>query len=299
MNIPRILVQHCTTPLLALGLLTACGGATNPGEAQTGLFRINLDHGGLERQAVIYVPETFIADGQAPIMLNFHGYGGTADDHLQWADMRSLADRDGALLVYPQGSILDGSPHWNAALPGGDNKSTADDLGYVDALLDDIAQSHAFDPDRIYVSGYSNGAMMAFAIACYRADGVAAVASVSGTMLDTSSGCTPANPTSVIVLHGTNDGVLPYDGSSEYNSMADIVDFWVGFNNASPEAQTGEDSQRGIAYVSHSGGDGGTMVEHYRFDGGEHVWFETAYEGEDTNTLIWDFASGFDAQGAR
>ncbi|MDG0973170.1 MAG: hypothetical protein P8O07_03345, partial [Crocinitomicaceae bacterium] len=65
---------------------------------------------------------------------------------------------------------------------------------------------------RIYAVGYSNGGMMAYGLANYRSDLIAAVASVSGVMLD----CTrpTSHPMPIVHLHGTSDGVLPYNGGN-------------------------------------------------------------------------------------
>ena len=93
------------------------------------------EHNDTEREAIVYVPESYDPTKPVPLMLNFHGFGGEMGDHMEWADMRPLAERDGSIVVYPQGTRMDGSPHWNAALPGGDNKSDADDLGYVRELV--------------------------------------------------------------------------------------------------------------------------------------------------------------------
>ena len=65
---------------------------------------------------IIYVPDSYDETSEVPLMLNFHGYGGTANQQLKFADMRPLADMENFILVYPQGTLLDGDPHWNAGL---------------------------------------------------------------------------------------------------------------------------------------------------------------------------------------
>ena len=110
-----------------------------------------------------------------PLLFNFHGFGGEASDQMSWADFRPLADEHGFILVYPQGTELEGYTHWNSALPSGDNKSTADDFGFVIALIDQISTSHNIDAERVYASGYSNGGFMAMALACHHGERFAAV----------------------------------------------------------------------------------------------------------------------------
>ena len=74
----------------------------------TGLTRHTLEHDGLIREYIVYIPESYSPNQATPLLLNFHGNGGDADDHLSSADMRPISDDSGAVLVYPQGSVLDG-----------------------------------------------------------------------------------------------------------------------------------------------------------------------------------------------
>ena len=93
---------------------------------------------------------------------------------------------------------------------GGDNKSTADDVGFVESMISEISSQYNVDMERIYAAGYSNGGMMAYGLANYKSDLIAAVASVSGTMLD----CTGStnHPMPVVHLHGTSDVLFPIMG---------------------------------------------------------------------------------------
>lgn len=272
-----------------------------PGYMEAGTFGIRFEHDGVMREAVLYVPESYGADGGAALMLNFHGFGGSAAGHMETADMRPQADRDGSLVAYPQGTELDGSPHWNAALDTPDNKSDADDLGFVRALVARIGDDYPFDPDRLYASGYSNGGMMAFALACYASDLVAAVGVVSGQLLDDSDTCAPVHPTAVITLHGTDDSTLPYEGDAEGLSAQDAVDFWVSYNETPslPETSSDSDDGLGIERSVYAAGRGGVAVEHHRYVGGEHLWFENGFEGAGASQLVWDFVARHDIEGAR
>lgn len=268
---------------------------------EPGTFSLTLQHDGRSRDAIVYVPASYDPSASTALMLNFHGYGGTASDYMMWADMRDLAEQDGVIVVYPQGSLLEGSPHWNAALPGGDNKSSVDDLGFVRALVARVGETHAFDAERVYATGYSNGGMMAVALGCYASDVVAAVSMVSGMQLDTSRACAPTHPTGFISLHGTADSVLSYDGYGGEGSAQDAVDFWVDVNDigGSPATEQARDGGMTIERTVYSGGRNGVSVEHYRYVGGGHVWFEEAFDGADASELVWDFLMQHDIRGAR
>lgn len=261
-----------------------------------GTYGLTLSLDQATRQAIVYVPSSFSAEGGAALLLNFHGYGGTAQGHLDWADMRDQAERDGHILVYPQGSLMEGVPHWNAALPGPENKSEADDLGFVRALVNRIGTAYPHDAGRVVATGYSNGGMMSAALACYAGDLVAAIAMVSGVQLDTGDSCTPSGPVPVLSLHGTDDSVLPYEGGSDFPSVQSALDFWVAHNQTDPTpiVVEGTAGSLPVRHSSWSGGTNGASVEHYRYEGGEHVWFAEAYEGRDASALVWDFLLGGD-----
>lgn len=90
-----------------------------------------LVHDGINREYILYIPNSYDGTSAVPLLVNFHGFGGSASEFMSYADMRSLAESDTFILVYPQGSCLNGSSHWNACPNGGDNKSDADDFGFV------------------------------------------------------------------------------------------------------------------------------------------------------------------------
>ena len=254
-----------------------------------------LVHDGMNREYILYVPNSYDGTSSIPLLLNFHGFGGSASQFMQEADMRSLAEADTFILVYPQGSCLDGSSHWNPCPIDGDNKSTADDVGFVEAMISEISSQYNLDMERIYAAGYSNGGMMAYGLANYKSDLIAAVASVSGTMLD----CTgpTSHPMPVVHLHGTSDGVVSYNGSTDWNSVQSTLDHWINFNNTDLTPTITSDNN--IERYVYDQGDSSVSVEHYKFIGGEHVWFSTTFQDQDTSELVWNFVSRYDINGLR
>ena len=259
----------------------------------------SITHDGIERDYILYIPELYDGNTAVPLILNFHGFGGSASDYMQEADMRSLAEADTFILIYPQGSCLDGLSHWNACPIGEDNKSDADDFGFVESMITEISSQYNVDMDRIYAAGYSNGGMMAYGLANYKSDLVAAVASVSGVMLE----CTgsTSHPMPVVHLHGTSDGVLPYNGSSDWSSVQSTLDYWINFNNTIITPTVSNDNSGGmsIEHYVYDQGDRSVSVEHYKFIGEDHVWFSDTYQGQDASELVWNFVSRYDINGLR
>ena len=112
-----------------LSLMLGCNSNTPMSEVtagSTGQFSLSLNHNDVERTFIMYVPDSYDGSEAVPVFFNFHGYGGTSEGQMEWADMRPVADSGNFILVYPQGTDLEGSPHWNTSEIGGDNKSTAD-----------------------------------------------------------------------------------------------------------------------------------------------------------------------------
>ena len=258
-----------------------------------------LVHDGINREYVLYIPNSYDGTSAVPLMLNFHGFGGSASDYVQEADIRSLAEADTFILVYPQGSCSDGSSHWNACPTGGDNKSDADDFGFVESIINDISSQYNVDLERVYAAGYSNGGMMAYGLANYKSDLIAAVASVSGAMLDCIG--SKSHPMPVLHLHGTSDGVIPYNGSSDWSSVENTLDYWINFNNTITSPTVSNDNSEGmsIEHYIYDQGDSSVSVEHYKFIGGDHVWFTSTFQGQNTPELIWNFMSRYDINGIR
>jgi len=258
---------------------------------------------GVDREYLLYVPTDFDIQNEAPVFFNFHGFGGTAQDQMEWSDFRDLADEHQFLLVYPQGSDLNGTSHWNNAFLGGDNKSTADDFGFTLALLDSLIEEYSVDEDRVYASGYSNGGFMSYSLVCYYSNRFTGIASVSSTMLNDFDGdCAPERPIPIISMNGTEDSTVPYNGGVEgFQAIPDVLNYWAGANNTDSTPTTSEYSDNGtsIERSLYEGGDEGISIDHYKVNGGEHIWFDHRFDGTHFNEIIWDFLSSHDMNGLR
>ena len=287
---------------MLIAILSACGKNDknkNSGPCYSNTNAQTMVHDGITREYILYIPNSYDGTSAVPLMLNFHGFGGSASDYMNDADMRAVAEADTFILVYPQGSCLDGSSHWNPCPVGGDNKSTADDLGFVESLVHELSSKYNVDMERIYAAGYSNGGMMAFGLANYKSDLIAAVASVSGVMLD----CTgpTSHPMPVLDLHGTSDDVLPYNGGAGLNSVQSTLDHWINFNHTTTNPSVSSDNSGGmtIEHYVYDEGDSLVSVEHYKYIGGGHMWFSPTFQGRNTSELVWNFVSRYDINGLR
>ena len=123
------------------------------------------------RRALLRIPAQGGA-GALPTVILLHGAGGTAKLALGNTGWTELAEREGILLAYPEGTrrdqasppmFLQNPQAWNDGSGRGHTARTGvDDVGFIGALAGELVRSHGADPGRIYLAGFSNGASMAF-----------------------------------------------------------------------------------------------------------------------------------------
>ena len=112
--------------------------------------------------------------------------------------------------------------------------------------------------------------MMAYGLANYKSDLIAAVASVSGAMLNCIGNT--SHPMPVIHLHGTSDSVIPYNGGSGWSSAQSTLDNWINFNNTTTNPIISIENSGGktIEHYVYDQGDSSVSVEHYKYIVGDH-----------------------------
>ena len=266
------------------------------------LTRETLIHAGAQREFLLYVPTTYRSDTVAPLVFNFHGFGGSAEGQLLTSDWRRIAEKDGVIVVYPQGSELEsGSPHWNPHPASADNKSSSDDLGFISSLIDDLSDRYAVDNDRVYATGYSNGAGMAYGLAHHLDERFAAIAPVSGLMSEElTRSDLDANPVALIHFNGTEDRERSIDGvEGHLASVDEMLAYWSGVNEAalSETVTLKQTSGLTIERSNYSLETGETPVQSYVIHGGGHDWFDLSVDGKNLDQLIWSFLSDISRDG--
>ena len=147
----------------ALIIAAGCAGAAlEPGDHQ-----FALTHKQLRRSYLVHVPPQAAAGRPLPVVLNFHGGGANGKTQKSYSRMDEVASREGFIAVYPNGTGGTGERllTWNAGTCCGQAAaSRVDDVGFVLALLDDLAQRTPVDAARTYATGLSNGSMMPIAL---------------------------------------------------------------------------------------------------------------------------------------
>ena len=200
-----------------------------------GMQKCDLKHDSLDRYYFIYKPDNLNSSISVPVLFALHGYGSSALSHLTYTNYFPLADRDNFIVIYPQGATTPTlSAHWNVG--GWTSKSTVKDIEFIETIIDLVKDKIQIDETRIYSSGMSNGGYMSYSLACNLSSKIAAIASVTGSMTpDNFDDCSPSSPRSILQIHGLQDFVVPYVGSSGSKSIQDVIDFWVNHNSCSLE----------------------------------------------------------------
>src|SRR3984885_6697634 len=148
-----------------------------PGKSRT------LTVGGLNRTYVVHVPEGHDQKTPMPLVLALHGATMNGPMMAWFSGLSRKADEAGFIAVYPNGTGNFSSFTWNGGnCCGLAVQNQVDDVAFINALLDDLMGSYNVATRRIYATGISNGAVMAYRLASELSDRIAAIAPVSGSM---------------------------------------------------------------------------------------------------------------------
>lgn len=175
-----------------------------------------------EREWLLLSPRTPQPE-PAPLLVLLHFLNGLPVEMANLTAVARLVRDHGAWVVLPQ--ALGGRWKNGPVITAG---KTGDDLVFLDQLIERLLTEHPLDPDRVYMAGYSNGALMAEYYACNRPDRLAAMGFVASTSdLTTLPVCAPAAGVPLLMIHGTEDPVVPYEGSAIRRSAPATAAFWA------------------------------------------------------------------------
>ena len=242
--------------------------------------------GSLQRSYILHVPahRPMTQSGTLlsyPLTIVLHGSSGSGDDIRGTTNMDSVSEANRVVVVYPNAVAGAGGlfpSDWNAGTCCGEaGREGIDDIGFMRAMIAELAAKLPIDKRRIHVAGFSDGGRMAYYMACQMADQIAAIGVVSGSLRDDS--CVPSRAVAVIALHGTDDPVVPY-GESIDSPMPQTVDasmetlppsiqFWAAQDKCSAAADSALTPHViRTTFATCVGSD----VAFYSIDGGVHTW---------------------------
>jgi polyhydroxybutyrate depolymerase len=281
----------------------------------------SMSHGGIARTYRIHVPAP-ARRGPMPLVLALHGGGGDASAMLRLTlgNLNRAADREGFLVVYPDGV----ERHWNDGRGlqwYRAHRENVDDVGFLAALITNLPQRYPVDARRVYATGISNGGLMSFRLARELAGRIAAIAPVAASMSEPLMQMRePSRPISVLMIAGTKDPLVPWEGgeigfanarqkNGRVISVPESAKYWATANHCALTPVTAIEPDRDpndgtrVRRVSYSPCRDGTEVIVYAVEGGGHTWpggqqyLPARFVGRtsrdiDANEVIWSFFKG-------
>lgn len=248
---------------------------TNAARAQDKQEQVTVNN--VSRAFLVHLPRGYDSQRHYPVVLLLPGRQQEAEDMARFLGFNDLADRNGIIAVYPsplqgrwnigvsaekpsqRGGGGRGYPPMGGGRRGrwpgpggsggsGDGQSNrrsrpsaqqADDVWFVEQMIQRLGDNYSIDSSRIYATGLSDGGFMDFQLGCRLTDRIAAIAPV-GAAMPKSLSCTPSRLLPVLMINGTSDPVVPYKGGSGRSgtyatlSAEDSAKTWAKFNNCDP-----------------------------------------------------------------
>ena len=248
------------------------------------------------RSYILHVPPTYSKEVDMPLVIVMHGYTSSAESMEQWTHMSDKADEEGFIVAYPNGIAYpwnENNPQaWNCGGPWEEWTAQTDDVGFINEMIEKISAHYTIDPNRIFITGHSNGSRMTYRLGFELSHKIAAIAPVSGQMVYESEEI-PDYPVSVLHLHALDDNTVKYYGQHNpnetmYESVDSILTRWSSYYscNAIPDTILIKDN---YLVKSWSCDDRNIDIVLYVMQRGAHQWFTIENSGIDANEIIWEF----------
>lgn len=263
-----------------------------------------------------YLPAAYKGASPWPVVLTLHGGGGDAITTVGFTQMNLVADTGNFIVVYPQGTqVGTNCCSWAAGVGSPADTSGIDDILFFNKLLDTLITQLNIDTNRIYSTGLSQGGFMSQRLACQLSNRIAAIAPLCSNLDSLQMvACSPTRPISILVINGTSDLLVPYNGATFTNNgwpltyfpTDTLMNFWATKNGCQlasdstqfPDVITTENST--ITRFNYPNCSCSTNVTLYKVYGGGHTWpgvvspFYELIAGETNEDIhasqhIWNF----------
>jgi len=258
-------------------------------------LELTYNYAGINREYILYLPDGVYKD--RPLVFVFHGYSSSAENIIAYANFKDLADENDFVVCYPQGIEDDyGMNHWNANLA----MSYVDDIGFIVELVGVLEDTYKLDATRTFTTGMSNGGFMSYALAMDAADTFEAMASVSGLMsYQVWEDRENAVPIPVLHFHGTEDKIVPNDGSMTIlggwggaPAVPEMIAFWAEVDGCEKLEEVAIDEKTTAYYYTSDSSD--MAVWYYEIEGLGHEWPTKGVNASFNATeVIWEFFSHY------
>jgi polyhydroxybutyrate depolymerase len=274
---------------LAFAQRPAIGQTPVPGDSKE-----SIKVGSVERTFIRYIPKGYDGSTAVPLLVVLHGRGGDAKGMENMTGFSQKADAEKFIVLYPNAV---GTPSaWNIGM---NPAITADDDGFIKAMVERVEQHLKIDHKRVFVCGFSSGGMMAYRLGGTFPNLFASIGVASGSVGDhladgtTYTNPAPSRPVPAIVFHGKMDTHVKYDGGSlhvDTLSVADSIKFWTNADGCTG-APTETTKQNGNLVIDdYTNCRGGSEVILRSFGRGTHEWPSLRNNDNfDATEAVWNF----------
>ncbi|HSH60958.1 MAG TPA: PHB depolymerase family esterase [Acidimicrobiales bacterium] len=269
--------------VVCFGLLAACDGPSTVEPAGSPPVRPAVQFGELEvdgqrRTYRVYAPLAVDSGPPRALVMALHDASSNAETFREVTQFDRAAAAGNFVVVYPESMGIT----WNAGFCcGRAPEQGIDDLGFLNGVIDEMLTRYPIDPTRVYATGASNGAIMAYQLACEVPERISGVAAVGGTMV--MDGCRPERPVDILAFHGTKDAHVPYHGGPTSGSPVPapsqpaLMELWAQRNGCTQVPAT--ETAGPVTTLTWTGCHEGTLVRLLSVEGGGHSWFSEEFDG--------------------
>lgn len=264
-----------------------------------GMSHRTLKFANEERTFRVYIPFGLKDDSKAPLVVALHGGLGSGDQFATTSRFERLAQDEGFVVVFPDGI----GATWNAGgCCGQASRTNIDDVGFLKALIELVEREAPVDPARVFMTGHSNGAMMAFRFGCEHPELVRGIAPVAGSL--EIPGCKASKGTNLLAIHGDADQNHPIDGGQgprsiagvDFTSMAKTLSLWTSaMGCGAPQAAVSGP----LTTTDWKNCKDGTIARYIVIAGADHPWpgglpsvLGNATQDLDATKTVWEFFKG-------
>ena len=237
---------------------------------------MNVD--GRTRSYLLNLPPHYNDSSKLSLVIVLHGYGGSASQAENDYQITDKANAEEFIVVYPEGIESNGPAHlrsWNAGncCPVA-STIHVDDVHFISLLIDTLIANYKVNAKKVYVAGISNGAMMAYTLACDLSNKIAAITSVSGTLMK-SSPCRPMRAVPILHMHSAVDLTVPYNGGIGmggfyFTPVDSTMAVWTALNSCvTPPSVT---NYAGYTFTEWKDQTGRPAIDLYLTQDGGHSW---------------------------
>lgn len=169
-----------------------------------------------KRDYILHLPAGYKAGEPIPLVFVFHGGGGNSAQMQRHFEMDPIADREKFIVVYPN-SI---NKNWNDGREFDEKVTGKDDVKFINQLLDTLIKNYSINPKRVFATGISNGGFFSYYLSYKLSHRILAVAPFCATIPERiKNEFYPANPVSILIINGTKDPLVPYEGGIVGNKI--------------------------------------------------------------------------------